>query len=500
MATIAVAGFHHETNTFAPSKATYDDFVGGGGWPPLTRGSGAIDVVDGMNISLAGFATAARAAGHRLVPLIWANATPSAHVTRDAYERITAALLEELGTTEKVDAIYLDLHGAMVTEHLDDGEGDLLRRVRAAVGRRMPIVVSLDYHANITEAMVEHADALIGYRTYPHIDMAETGARAAALLARILELGNAPTKAFAKLGFLIPLTAQCTMLEPSIRLFNRLAALETESGACFTFSGGFPAADIAECGPSVLGYAFDGRLNLAFTRLAGDVADAEAEFVAEFLSPEDGVARAIARSRPGGPPVILADTQDNPGGGGNGDTVGILQTLLQQRAQGAVVGLLIDPASAARAHAAGAGAELEFSLGAISGLPGHTPCRGRFKVERLGDGNFVGSGPFYRGSKMRLGPMAALRRDGVTVVLASKKVQAADQAMFRCLGIEPARQSILALKSSVHFRADFQPIASEVLVVAAPGPVPADPATLPWTKLRPGVRLRPKGPVFSGRA
>jgi microcystin degradation protein MlrC len=161
---------------------------------------------------------------------------------------------------------------------------------------------------------------------------------------------------------------------------------------------------------------------------------------------------------------------------------------------------LIDPASARRAHDAGAGATLDFSLGAISGLPGHTPCVGRFTVEQLGDGEFVGSGPFYRGSKMRLGPMALLRRDGVSVVVASKKVQAADQAMFRCLGVEPARQAILALKSSVHFRADFGPMASEVLVVASPGPMPADPAALPWTKLRRGVRLHPNGPEFRGRS
>jgi microcystin degradation protein MlrC len=196
--------------------------------------------------------------------------------------------------------------------------------------------------------------------------------------------------------------------------------------------------------------------------------------------------------------VILADTQDNPGAGGNGDTVGILEALLRHRAQGAVLGLLIDPASARQAHEAGVGSERDFSLGAISGLPGHQPCVGRFKVERLGDGNFIGSGPFYKDSKMRLGPMAALRRDGVTVVLASKKVQAADQAMFRCLGIDPGRQAILVLKSSVHFRADFQPLAQEILVVASPGPNPADPAVLPWTKLRRGIRLRPRGPVFGG--
>lgn len=498
MATIAVAGFHHETNTFAPSKATYQDFASGGGWPPLTRGSRAVDVVEGMNVGLAGFVAAARAAGHRLVPLIWANASPSAHVTRDAYERIVTALLEELGKAERPDAVYLDLHGAMVTEHLDDGEGELLARLRRLVGPRLPIVVSLDYHANVTRAMVDGADALIGYRTYPHIDMADTGRRSAEFLDRILRRGDAPQKAHHPLDFLIPLTAQCTLIEPSIKLFERLAALEAQSDAVLTFAGGFPAADIAECGPSVLGFGFDARVETATGEMARAVADAEGEFQTEFLSPDEGVRRAIARSRPGGPPIVLADTQDNPGAGANGDTVGVLEALLHQRAQGAVVGLLIDPASARRAHETGVGQEREFSLGAISGLPGHAPCVGRFTVERLGDGEFVGSGPFYRGSKMRLGPMALLRRDGVSIVLASKKVQAADQAMFRCLGVEPARQSILALKSSVHFRADFGPIAAEVLVVAAPGPMPADPAVLPWTKLRRGVRLRPGGPRFGG--
>jgi len=284
MSTIAVAGFHHETNTFAPSKATYADFESGGGWPALTRGARAVEVVEGMNIGLAGFAAAARASGHRLLPLIWANATPSAHVTKDAYERIATALLEELGRAEKFDALYLDLHGAMVTEHLDDGEGELLRRVRAVLGSRVPIVVSLDYHANVTPAMIEHADALIGYRTYPHIDMADTGRRAAALLDRILREGKPPAKAFRQLNFLIPLTAQCTMIEPSVALFTRLAALETETGAVLSFAGGFPAADIGDCGPSVFGYGFDGgRVTRAVDDLAHAIADVEGDFQAEFL-------------------------------------------------------------------------------------------------------------------------------------------------------------------------------------------------------------------------
>jgi len=233
----------------------------------------------------------------------------------------------------------------------------------------------------------------------------------------------------------------------------------------------------------------------AVDEFAAAVRAAESDFALELLDPDDAVRRAMARGAPGAP-VVLADTQDNPGAGGNGDTTGLLAALLRNRARDAVLGLLIDPASARLAHEAGQGATLDFSLGEISGVPGHTPLRGQFTVERLGDGRFTCTGPMFRGFRMQLGPMALLRQGGVRVALASVKCQAADQQMFRHLGVEPARERILALKSSVHFRADFQPIAREVLVVRSPGPSLADPADFPWRRLRPGMRLRPLGPVF----
>ncbi|MGQ0662082.1 MAG: M81 family metallopeptidase [Pseudomonadota bacterium] len=499
MAVIAVAGFQHETNTFAPSKATMAQFEHGGGWPPLARGPAALAAVEGLNIPLAGFAAVARAKRHRLVPLVWANATPSAHVTADAFEAIAAMLIAEIAKTGPLDAVYLDLHGAMVAEHVDDGDGEILARVRRAVGARVPLVASLDLHANVSPAMIERAEGLVAYRSYPHVDMAETGARAAALMDRILEAGEAPAKAFRQLPFLIPLTAQCTLIEPARGLYAELGAREAASGTTLSFTPGFPAADIADCGPAVFGYGGEAlAVEGAVGSLARRVAEVEGAFALELLSPEEAVKRAMARPPVAGRPVVLADTQDNPGAGGNGDTVGLLAALLAGRAEGAVVGLLIDAEAARLAHAAGPGAELEFSLGAKSGLAGHEPLAGRFTVERLGDGNFTCTGPFYGGNRMRLGAMAALRQGGVVVALASVKVQAADQEMFRHLGIEPMRQRIVALKSSVHFRAHFQPIAAEVLVVAAPGPAPADPAALAWRKLRPGMRLKPLGPVFAG--
>ena len=190
-------------------------------------------------------------------------------------------------------------------------------------------------------------------------------------------------------------------------------------------------------------------------------------------------------------PVVLADTQDNSGGGAPSDSVGLLEALVRQRAAGAAIGVLCDPEAAEIAHRAGEGAEIDIKLGGKKS-PGHTPMAATFKVKKLGDGRFTGAGPFYKGLRIQLGPMAALEVGGVEVVVSSRKMQAADQEMFRHVGIDPPGMKILGLKSSVHFRADFQPIAEAILVVAAPGVVHADLTKLPWKKLRPGVRLSPR--------
>src|SRR6516225_8070559 len=173
MTRIAVGGFLHETNTFAPTKATYENFVHGGGWPSMTQGADVLKVMRGINVGLAGFVEAAEANGWELVPTIACGASPSAHVTEDAFERIVKVMVDGIKAAGPIDAVYLDLHGAMVTQHLDDREGEILARVRRVIGKDIPLVASLDLHANVTPEMVEHADALIAYRTYPHVDMAE---------------------------------------------------------------------------------------------------------------------------------------------------------------------------------------------------------------------------------------------------------------------------------------------------------------------------------------
>src|SRR5258708_17454748 len=190
MTRIAVGGFLHETNSFAPTKATYDGFVHGGGWPAMAQGTDVLKVMRNINIGLAGFAEQAEAQGWEMVPTISCGASPSAHVTRDAFERIVKVMVEGVAAAGQLDAVYLDLHGAMVTEHLDDGEGEILALVRKVIGKDLPLVVSLDLHANVTPQMVEHADALIAYRTYPHVDMPDTGRASAHQLALMLRTGQ----------------------------------------------------------------------------------------------------------------------------------------------------------------------------------------------------------------------------------------------------------------------------------------------------------------------
>lgn len=495
MARIAIGGLHHETNTFAPLKATYEEFALGGGWPGLQRGQGFYPAFTGMNLPIAGAIEVLSGAGHTLLPLVWAAATPSAHVTEDAYERIVGMMLEDLRAVGPIDALYLDLHGAMVTEHLDDGEGELLRRVRAVVGSETPLVASLDFHANVTPEMMEFSDIMIGYRTYPHVDMAATGKRAAQALLDLLETRRKPSKSFETLPFLIPLPWQCTMAEPAASVFRDLQRIEAETGVLLSFTPGFPAADFPYCGAAVFGYGADAeRTRLAARELTQLILRREKGFAGRIYDPDEAVEEAL--KRPSGKPMVLADTQDNPGAGGTSDTVGLLEALVRAKADGATLAVMWDPAAAAAAHEAGPGASLSLDLGGHSGAPGQRPFRATFTVEGLADGRFVGTGPMWGGAQMTLGPMALLRIGGVRVVVASRKVQAADQSIFRHLGVEPTTERILALKSSVHFRADFAPIAQEILVVKAPGAMLADPADFPFRRLRPGLRLRPLGPTF----
>jgi microcystin degradation protein MlrC len=498
MTRIAVGGFLHETNTFAPTKATYDDFVHGGGWPAMAQGDDVLKTMRNINVGLAGFVEQAETQGWDMVPTISCGASPSAHVTRDAYERIVKVMVEGIKAAGPLDAVYLDLHGAMVTEHFDDGEGEILARVRKVIGKGVPLVASLDLHANVTPQMVEHADALIAYRTYPHVDMADTGRAAARHLALLLRTKQRLAKAFRQLPFLIPISWQCTNDQPTKGIYRKLATLQSEAVPTLSFAPGFPAADFPDCGPSVFAYGrTQADADAAADELAKLIVGHESDFDGRIYTPDEGVRYAMELATRARKPIIIADTQDNPGAGGDSDTTGMLRALVRNNARRAAIGVIYDPHSAKAAHAAGVGATVNLALGGKSGIPGDAPYKETFIVDKLSDGQFVAPGPYFGGRDMDMGPSAALRIGDVRVVVSSHKAQLADQSMYRYVGIEPTEQAILVNKSSVHFRADFEPIAEKLIICAAPGAMPADTAALPWTRLRPGIRIKPNGPAFA---
>jgi microcystin degradation protein MlrC len=494
---IAIGGFLHESHSFAPRPTTWADFRTPGGFPAFVRGAGLFDALRPTSAPSAGALSVAEPRGIDLVPLAWCFANPAGPVTEEAFERVAGCLIGDLAAAldaGPLDGVYLDLHGAMMAEHFPDAEGELLRRVRAVVGLDVPITASLDPHANVTELMVEKADALVPFRTYPHVDMKAAGARAMELLIARIARGSPWPRAFRQLDYWTPLTMQCTMVSPMADVLAERARLAAGNGVVeLGFCFGFPYADFPGCGMAISCYAEDQQTaEIAVDHLKGWLDAHEADFAGGALPAAEGVARAIAAAAANpGRPIVLADTQDNPGGGGHGDTTGLLAELIRQGAP-AVLGMINDAESAAAFHAAGEGAEITLKLG---GKSDGAPIEVSARVLRLSDGCFTCTGPMSAGNPADLGPSALIAIGPVQVIVVSRKMQAHDQALFRHIGVEPAEQKILALKSSVHFRADFQPIAQEVIVVAAPGPVLADPSSLPFSSLRPGLRTRPAARV-----
>ncbi len=499
MTRILIAGYQHETNTFAPSLADWAAFNTGEAFPAFVRGQAMVDQLTGVNIPIGGFMDEARRLQWTLLPSAWAGASPSSYVTQDAFERISQAILDDVraALAQGLDGVYLDLHGAAVAEHADDSEGELISRIRQLVGPHIPIVASLDLHANVTSRMLRESDGLVSYRTYPHVDMAATGELAARLLQRRLQLGRKEPWHVQRLPFLISLNAQSTWMAPAKDIYEHLIALDREHGAMLSFCMGFPASDFEECGPVI--WAHGEQARLAVDRLFAQASAVE-QWRPTWQPAREAVTQALAWAAVEAAPVVVADTQDNPGAGGDSNTTGMLHALLQQQAghrfpQQIALGLLVDPEAARKACEAGVGAQLEMSLGQavpiFSGEMSDPPVQGRFTVRAISAGACQLKGPMMTGSTIQMGPSACLEIEGIYVAVASGKMQMLDRELFRTVGIHPEQMKVVVVKSSNHFRADFTPIASHVLVAKAPGPMAADPGDLPWKKLSPHTRTRP---------
>lgn len=481
---VFTAEFQHESNTFSRVLADLDAFKGRYFYP----GEQGIAERGDANTPLAGFLDVGRKAGWKIVHSLSAGATPSGPVTKDAYEHITAVILDRLKAENgRVDGILLGLHGAMVAEHTEDGEGELLERIRAIVGPNMPIGITLDPHAHVTDRMARLADIIVAYKTYPHIDMRECGAQAAMILDRAMKGEIHPVTLRAAPPMLEEMTGGRTDVGPMVARIEKACAYEQEPDVfAVSVNGGFGNADIREVGPTVL-VTCQGDLDRhrAFiVTIADDIWERRNEVVNHYFTVEEAAEQARVFDASKGP-LVIADYADNPGGGAYGDSTALLSAMIAARVEDACFGPLLDPDAVAQLqrHAPGDRVTLEIG-GKTDPRFGGGPLKVTGTLQILSDGHYVGDGPMVGGLKGSFGATAVLRIGGIDVVVISNVTQILDLAQFRAFGIEPTTRRVVALKSMQHFRAAFEPVAGKVIVCDSGALCTPDLTKLSYSRVR----------------
>lgn len=465
---VLTAQIKHETTTFSRLPTTLASYRArylylGEEIPPRMRGT---------RTELGGIFDAAERFGWRLVHPIAANATPSGPLTAETWRYLRDTLLAAAEREGPFDGIVLSLHGAMVTETTDDAEGELLGALRECVGAEMPICVTLDLHANVTEAMAANASALIAYRTYPHVDMYERGVQAAELLQRAMA-GEVSPRCVMRRGPLLDGAdhGRTTAPGPMVELLRRAQEHEREPGIlAVSIQAGFPWADITEAGPSVA-VTYDGAAERAAEiaqSLMDYVWETRHEKTVELLTSEQAIARCRA-ARAGQKPIVLADFSDNPGGGSYGDSPVLLRAMVEAGLENAAFGVITDAEAVQLGMAVGTGNHLGIALGGKFDPAVAAPFPIKGKVVRLSSGEFTYGGPMAKGLAGSMGPTMVLQIGGVETIVTTHRLQVLDREIFLSQGIDPARKAFVAVKSAHHFRADFEPIAREVILVDAAG-------------------------------
>ncbi|HUA51180.1 MAG TPA: M81 family metallopeptidase [Candidatus Sulfotelmatobacter sp.] len=460
---VLAARFMHETNTFSRVKTDLSAFRRrdhhlDNEIPAALRGTGS---------AFGATFEAADTYGWTLVHPISTAANPSGLVTSDAFERVCDLILGAARDQGPLDGVLLHLHGAMVTETHEDGEGELLARLRRVVGPAVPVVVTLDLHANVTQAMVDHASALIAFRTYPHIDAYERAHQGAALLDRAMR-GEVKLKTvLARRPTIYGLNHGRTQSGPMAELLKRADALEASGDAlAISICAGFTRADIHDVGPSVTvtGDGDDPRLQ----RIAEEFMDYAWRTRDESSIKLLPVAEAIAlarQSQPGDKPLVISDFTDNPGGGGYGDATALLAAMVEAALPSVAFHALCDPEAVQAGLEAGLGRATLTVGGKTDPALGGGPLTLTGEITTITNGRFVAYGPMGGGVARDYGPSLVFRVGGIDIVLITNNGQANDLGQFTSLGIDPARYQTVAVKSMHHFRAAFEPIARRVVEV-----------------------------------
>jgi len=461
---ILIAGFKHETNTFSVLPTDLEAYRA----RCLYYGGEILGVFADTNSEISGFLDVCAKHNWVPVPSVVADASPSGIVTSDAYNSISRQILEDATSGNGVDGILLQLHGAMVVEHTSDGEGFLLRLLREALGPSIPIGVTLDLHANVTDDMARYADVIVSYRTYPHVDQREIATECAMLVGKALTGEINPVCHVRRPPMLTGLDHGRTTAPGPMREALQRASTLMNAPAVHSVSvlAGFSPADIPDAGPSVVIVAE--RLNSDAARQADEVVsyiwETRDVSTVELQSTQTAIVVAKEKGRPGRP-VVIADFADNPGGGGYADSTQLLRALIESDVDNVVYGALYDPESAEICHQAGQDAVLKLSLGGKVDPQFGPPVQVEATVVRLTDGTFHLEGPMQAGVPIDMGPSALIQVAGVQIIVASRRYQNFDQMYFKSFDVDLKRSNVIAVKSAQHFRAAYGEMASEVVVV-----------------------------------
>ena len=454
----------HETNVLSNIATDLEQFRK----RRLLYGEEVFEYHRGTKTPVGGLMDGCETHGFELVPTVFASATPSGTITAEAFDTLLGQILDGIESAGEFDGVAMHLHGAGVAENHDDIEGCVLAEVRRVIGDR-PLVSSFDLHANHTRLMVESADVLIGYDTYPHVDGYERGVEAIDVIARLLDGSLVPTKAFRQPPMMPALQAQFTGKYPMSRLIEEAHRMEEmEAVETVTVAAGFPWSDFQDVGLSFIVTTNDDQA-LA-DRLADELQDLAWGMRRDFLVKPVPVRDALRRVKKAtGEPYILADIGDNPGGGAPEDGTVVLRAILEEGLEGGVLAVMWDPEAVEKASASGIGSQVTVELGGKTDDLHGKPLEVTGTVKTLTDGKWIVKGPMGTGSESDMGETAVLLVGGNEVIVTSKRLQPMDLELYRSLGIEPTERRFIVVKSSVHYRAAHEPIAVEVIELDTPG-------------------------------
>ena len=461
---IVTGTISHETNVLSNIKTDIEEFRK----RKLLYGDEFFENFEGTKTPACGIIEGCKQVGFKLVPTVFASATPSGTITSETFDELYSGIIEGVKKAGTVDAAVLHLHGAGVSEKFQDVEGEVLRGVREVIGGK-PLVATFDLHANYTEKMLANTDILVGYDTYPHIDGYERGIEAVELTKRMLDDSLIPTKSMMQPPMLPALQAQFTGRYPMKMLIDEAHRMEQIAGVeTITVAAGFPWSDIPECGMSFIVHTNNNQV-LA-DKLAKELHDKAWSSRRDFLvrpTPVKEAMKRVAQASEG--PIVLADIGDNPGGGTPEDGTIVLKAVLDEGLRDGVIALIWDPTVVEKAAESGVGNNIKVELGGhtddLHGRP--LSVEGRVKV--LSEGKYIVKGPMGTGSESDMGATTVLDINGNDVVVTTKRLQPLDLQLYRSLGIEPTERKFIVVKSSVHFRAVHEPIATEVIELDTPG-------------------------------